>query len=119
MEGLYQITSTERYDNGEEEVTLCSSVVEGKETLPLFLTDTASKTITIKQGEELGYTCLLKIMKQVRVSKDYGRKIEASSPEIKEEDLIVPERYKNEIRRLLKVNEDVIANTEKELGQCK
>ena len=88
-------------------------MVEGREMVPLFLANTASKTITIKQGEELGYTCLLKITKQLRVSKDYGRKIEANNPKIKEEDLIVPKRYKDEIRRLLKANQDVIANTDK------
>ena len=44
MERLYQITHTEKYDNDEEEVTLCSSVVEGRKTVPLFLANTASKT---------------------------------------------------------------------------
>lgn len=63
MEGLYQITPTKTYDNGEEEVTLCSSVVEGMEMVPLLLANTANKTITIKQGEELGYACPVKIMK--------------------------------------------------------
>ena len=97
-------------------LTLCSSVV-GREMVPLLLTNTDSKTITIKEGEKLGYTCQLKITKQIRVSKDYERKMETSSPEIKEEDLIVPERYKDDIRKLLKANGDVIANTDKELGQ--
>ena len=116
-EGLYQITLTERYEDGKEEVTLCSSVVEGREMVPLLLVNTANKTITIKEGEELGCTCPLKITKQMRVSKDYERKMETSSPEIKEEDLIVSERCKDEIRKLLKANWDVIANTDKEVGQ--
>ena len=54
---------------------------------------------------------------EARVSKDYGRKIEASRPEIKEEDLIVPQRYKDNIKRLLKANGDVVANTDQQLGQ--
>ena len=51
MKEFYQITPTEKYDNGEEEVAMCSSVVEGRETVPLFLANTASKTITVKQEE--------------------------------------------------------------------
>ena len=43
--------------------------------------------------------------------------METSISEIKEEDLIMPERYKDEIRKLLKANRDVIANTDKELEQ--
>lgn len=50
----------------------------------------------------------------MRISKKYGRRVETSSPEIKE-DLIVPERYKDE--KLLEANQDVVANTDKELGQ--
>lgn len=98
-------------------MTLCISVVEGMKTVPLLLANTASKTITIKQGEELGYACPRKSIKQMRVIKNYGRKIETSSLKIKEKDLIVPERYKDEIKRLLKFYRDVVANTDKELGQ--
>ena len=46
--GLYQIAPTERCDSGEEEMILCGSVVEGRETVPLFLASTAGETVTIK-----------------------------------------------------------------------
>ena len=47
-DGLYQIIPTDRYDNNEGEVTVCSSLVKGSGTVPILLTNSANKTMRIK-----------------------------------------------------------------------
>lgn len=47
--------------------TKCDSLVKRLGTIPLLLTNTANKTIKIKQGEELAHACPVREIKQVRV----------------------------------------------------
>ena len=68
--GLYQIITTDGYDNNEGEVTVCNSLVKGSVAVPLFLTNSANKTIRIKRGEELAQAYPVREVDQVRIRNE-------------------------------------------------
>ena len=114
---LYQIIPMDGYDNNEGEVTVCSSLVKGPRTIPLLLTNSANKTIRIKQGEELAQAYPIREIKQVRIRNENMSRNKTEVYELRDEDITDPETYRRKLKGLLSSNQEVIAMTDKELGQ--
>ena len=112
-DGLYQIIPTDGYDNNEEEVSVCSSLVKGSGTVPMFLTNSANKTIRIKREEELAHAFPVREVDQVRIRNEdrFRNRIEVN--ELRDKDITVPERYRRRLKSLLRSNREVIAMTDR------
>lgn len=88
--GLYHITPGGVMEDSAEEITLCDSVVVPLRTVPLLLANTASRTIKIRQWEELGYACPVRIIEQIRVMDVSKRGSKSDESRINDEDIVVP-----------------------------
>lgn len=109
----HQIIPVDKYSDNEEGIMLCESVVQGEEIIPVLLANTSGKTVKILKGEEMEYALPLRNVSQIR----WDRKGRKELTELREEEILVPERYRNRVRDLLKRNRDVVANDDRELGQ--
>ena len=114
--GLYQVTPTEGCDNNGE-VTVCSSLVKGSRTVPLILTNSANKTIRIRRGVEIAQAYPVREVDQVRIRNENQCRNKTEVNQLRDEDITVPEGYRRKLKGLLGNNRDVIAMTDKELGQ--
>ena len=111
LEGeIHQVIPVDKYSDIEEGITLCKSVVQGKEIIPVLIANTSGKTIKVWKGEEMGYASPLPSINQVRWDQERREKLG-------EKEIIAPERYWNKVRDLLRSNRDIVANEDKELEQ--
>ena len=99
-------------------MTVCSSV-KGSGTVPLLPTNSANKTIRIKRGEELAHAYPVREVDQVRIRNEDRFRNRTEVNELRDEDITVPERYRRRLKCFLRSNREVIAMTDKELGQTK
>ena len=99
-DGLYQIIPTDRYDNKEGEVTVCSSLLKGSGTVPLLLTNSANKNIRIKRGEELAQAYPVREVDQVRIRNENRFRNRTEVNELRDEDITVSERYRRRLKGL-------------------
>ena len=105
-DSLYQIIPTNDYDNNEGEVTVCSSLMKGSGTVPLLLTNSANKTIRIKQGKELAHAYPVREVDLVRIRNEDRFRNRTEVYELRDEDITVPERYRRRLKGLLRSNSD-------------
>ena len=110
---IHQVALVKKYEDSEEGITLCESVVQRKEIIPVLIANTSSKTVKIQKGEEMGHAFPLRSVDQVRLDQ----KVKENPGKLREEEMIVPDKYRRDIRKLLRDNKDRIANEDKELGQ--
>ena len=110
---IHRVAPIRKYEDSEEGITLCESVVQGREIIPVLIANTSSKTVRIQKGEEMGHAFPLHSVNQVRLDQ----KVKENLGKLREEEIIVPNKYRRDIRKLLRDNKDRIANEDKELGQ--
>ena len=88
--------------------------MQGREIIPVLIANTSSKTVKIQKGEEMGHAFPLRSVDQVQLDQ----KVKENLSKLREEEeIIVPDKYRRHIRKLLRDNKDRIANEDKELGQ--
>ena len=101
LEGeIHQVAAIKKYDDSKEGITLCESVVQGKEIIPVLIANTSNKTVRVPKGEEMGHAPPLHSVNQVRLDQ----KVKESFGKIREEEIMVPDEHSREIRNLLRNN---------------
>ena len=94
---------------------LCVAVVKGTRILPTLIANIGNKTIKVLRGEELGHTLPLRNISQVELPQ--GIISNYRGTEVKEDNIVAPDVYKKRMTWLLRANQDILANSNKELGQ--
>lgn len=95
---------------------MCETVAKAAEIVPIMLTNLASKTVKIMKEEDVVRDLRVRFIKRVGYFKQRKRG-QNQVWEIKAGELITPEKFKAKIGRLLSANCDVVASSDKELGQ--
>ena len=52
---IHRVAPIKKYDDSEEGIMLCESVVQGKEIIPVLIANTSNKTARVQKGEEMGH----------------------------------------------------------------
>ena len=110
-----QIEPTKDYSSTEE-VELCEAVVIGANKVPIMLANTSTKTIKVKKGEKVGQMCPLSKGMHIRYA-GHGRRSRERPEPLDLNEIVVPEKFRGMIERMVKANSDVVANSDKELGK--
>ena len=110
---IHRVAPVKKYEDSEEGITLCESVVQVKEIIPVLIANTSNKTVKVQKGEEMGHAFPLRRVDQVRLDQ----RVKENPGKLREEEIMVPDKYRRDIRKLLRDNKDRIANEDKELGQ--
>ena len=115
--GTFQITPIDDPAREEGEVTLCESVVEvgGEGQIPIMLANTTNTTIKIPRGREVGRAVSASIRENVvgEADSEDGHTHTVANVE----EIVVPTEHKEKISNVIIENRDVVANSDKELGQ--
>ena len=66
---IRRVASVKNYEDSEEGITLCESVVQVKEIIPVLIANTSNKTVKVQKGEEMGHAFPLRRIDQVRLDQ--------------------------------------------------
>ena len=70
LEGeIHRVAPIKEYNDSKEGITLCESVVQGKEIIPVLIANTSSKTVRVQKGKEIGQPFPLCSVNQVRLDQ--------------------------------------------------
>ena len=97
------------------EIPLCESVVKADDTdqIPIMMANTTNATIRIFKDREVGKTITATIREQPINKTNYS---DGNINLVNVEEIVIPEEYKK-IVTFINKNKDVVANSDKELGQ--
>lgn len=114
--GTLQLVPVEGKGPEENEITLCEAVVEAAELVPITIVNQAHKTIKVKRGEEMGKALPLRTLNRVKFEEKQGKHV--GQPEgIADKEILAPDQFRARVGGLLRNNGDVVAKSDKELGQ--
>jgi len=115
--GTFQITPIDDPSYEKGEITLCESVVKVGEAgrVPIMLANTTNTTIKIPMGKELGRAVSASVRENV-MSKMDSRSHHINTV-VKVEEIGAPTEHRDSISKFLIKNRDIIAHSDKELGQ--
>lgn len=99
----------------ESEIVLCETVVEAAEIMPIQLVNQSSKTVKVKREEEARRALPLRTLQWVKLNKK--KRCMKQVKETENEEIVALDRFKAILKDLLRDNQNVVAKSDKELGQ--
>ena len=101
----------------ENEVMVVEALVErnDRSQVPVMLANLSNKTVNVPKGVQLGTVLNIKTQRQVRNVKT--RPCSDGKTIVNPDEIRVPQEHRRKIEHLIYKNREVVANTNKELGQ--
>lgn len=97
-------------------MVLCKTVVERAEVVPIVSANQDNKIIKITKGKEVRKPLQLRSIQQLKFDRE-ERNIPDRAGEVRDKDIIAPEKFRVRIGHLLRANCNVATNSDRELGQ--
>lgn len=89
--------------------------MKGADKVPIMLANQVNKTVKISKEEEVGKVLPIRFIKHIRYNEQRKRG-QNQVGQVREEVVIAPEEFKARIGHLLRVNSDLVTNSDQELG---
>ena len=82
---IHRVAPVRKYEDSEEGITLCESVVQWREMIPV-----SRNTVKIQKGKTKGYAFPLRCVDQVRLDQ----KVKENPGKLRVEEIIGPDKYR-------------------------